>query len=128
MATKRVSVIGGKFNSTGDATAQRENRNLVTRLHGEIMRAVDGRESVLNAILDPPDREFLRDTGTKLRGSGNVMFGWRQVEAMVRVHGKIQEVMGNADDGRGKIHKGAKPGADSQIRSASKTRGTKAGA
>lgn len=76
--------IGGKFNSIGDAEQVKANAELVTRLVREMDRwDLD--------MLEMPDLFFLDDTRRKLNQPGNKMFGWRQVEAIVRIHKAVKE-------------------------------------
>lgn len=89
MAVKRDDggrCVGGKFHSTGTKAQMAENLALVTRLMGEI--GVDGWPHVTAA-----DRPFVEDTRFKLRGpaGGHKVFGWRQVEAMVRIAKYVKE-------------------------------------
>lgn len=81
---KFTSTLGGKFTSLPDGKSQAENAALVVRLCGEI--GVDG-----YATLDKYDKIFIDDVRIKLRTTRGqpAMFGWRQVEAMVRIHGKV---------------------------------------
>lgn len=83
--------VGGKFHSTGTKGQMAENLALVTRLMGEIGK--DGLPLVL-----PKDRPFIDDTLFKLRSgvAGSRVFGWKQVEAVVRVAAYVKE----ARDGR----------------------------
>lgn len=76
--------LGGKFESIGSAEQQGDNLALVTKLMGEIDRA-----KVAEA-----DRFFIEDVQSKLAGSPGIkrgMFGWRQVEAVVRIHKYVME-------------------------------------
>jgi hypothetical protein len=82
---KYTKTIGGKFNSIGDAKQQSENVALVTRLVGEIGIPA-GRTD-----LTPDETAFLIDTRAKLNSPVNRMFGWRQVEEIVRIHAKAVE-------------------------------------
>ena len=76
---------GGQFDSIGQKEQQQQNLALCTRLLGEI--GSDGER-----LADSNDKLFLQDCRIKLNQFGaNAMFGWRQVESMVRVHGYIQE-------------------------------------
>lgn len=79
--------VGGKFHSTGTKGQMADNLALVTRLVGEI--GSDGR-----ALVEPKDLPFFDDTLYKLQRSGSAggMFGWKQVEAMVRIHKYVGEV------------------------------------
>jgi hypothetical protein len=89
MATKSrpATTIGGKFQSTGKAEEQRENRALVIRLMGEI--GADGKATVAKN-----DQLFLEDCMVKLNrysgsSAGLAVFGWRQVEKMVALHAEV---------------------------------------
>lgn len=77
-------VVGGKFHSTGVKEDVAANTALVCRLVGEI--GVDGYELVAER-----DRPFIDDVRFKLQSGGSsAVFGWRQVEAVVRVHGEVE--------------------------------------
>lgn len=82
---KIAATIGGQYSSTGNLTDQQNNLALVTKLMGEIGQ--DGEK-----YAHPEDRIFLQDTRIKMNqfGSG-ATFGWRQVEAMVRVHKEVMD-------------------------------------
>lgn len=79
--------VGGKFHSTGTKAQMAENLALVTRLMGEI--GADGM-----AHVKPKDKLFVDDTRYKLQGpfGGHRVFGWKQVEAMVRIAAYVKEV------------------------------------
>lgn len=80
---KEAATLGGKFDSIGQREEQQANLKLVTRLMGEI--GPDGEKKVSSN-----DRLFLQDVRIKLNQSGSAaMFGWRQVEAMVRIHAEV---------------------------------------
>lgn len=76
---KAPRTIGGKFNSTGGANDQEQNRALIAKLIGEIGQ--DGYD-----LLPSDDKLLLTDTRGKLSDRTASMFGWRQVEAIVRIH------------------------------------------
>lgn len=78
--------VGGKFASTGTKTQMAENLALVVRLMSEI--GADGMQYV-----EAKDRLFVDDTRYKLRGGNGsqMVFGWRQVEAMVRIAKYVKE-------------------------------------
>lgn len=84
----RPRVHGGKFNSIGSAQDQEANAALVVRLLGEV--GVDG-----YPLLTPDDKLFVDDVRLKVQAvhgtKQKVMFGWRQVEKMVEVAGKVKE-------------------------------------
>jgi hypothetical protein len=77
-----TSTVGGKFDSIGQVEEQQANHALVVRLLAEIIPLVHHASS--------NDRLFLQDVRIKLNQQGsNAQFGWRQVEAMVRVHAEV---------------------------------------
>lgn len=74
-----TSTLGGKFDSIGQAEEQKANHALVVRLLGDILPLI--------YYVSSNDRLFLQDVRIKLNTFGPAAtFGWRQVEAMVRVH------------------------------------------
>lgn len=80
-----TTTLGGKFLSTGSREEQDANRILVLRLMAEI--GSDGAK----LIVEPNDKLFLTDCRIKLNsGKDHVVFGWRQVAAMVRIHKHVQ--------------------------------------
>lgn len=83
-------VIGGKFSSTGKVEDHNANRALVTRLVGEI--GPDGAN-----MLDVDSRIFLSDTRHKLSDGTASMFGWRQVQEVVRLHALVIQMRHDLD-------------------------------
>lgn len=81
---KSTSTLGGKFNSIGTREEAEGNTALVRRLSASITPAQFTK-------LEAGDRVFLEDVRYKLRvGSGSkAQFGWRQVEAMVALHRRL---------------------------------------
>jgi len=80
---RRVSTLGGKFQSIGSKEEQDSNRELVVRLMARI--GPEGEKEVGTI-----DRIFLQDCKIKMNQFGqNVQFGWRQVENIVRIHDQI---------------------------------------
>lgn len=82
--------LGGKFQSTGRAEDQNANKALITRLIAEIGQ--DGFD-----MLPPEDRIFLQDTRDKLSDRASNMYGWRQVEAVVRIHAVVIQMRTGLD-------------------------------
>lgn len=84
---KSQRCVGGKFTSTGTKTQMAENLALVIRLMGEI--GTDGMQHV-----EAKDKLFVDDTRLKLQGGNGsqMVFGWRQVEAIVRIAKYVKEV------------------------------------
>ena len=74
-----TSTLGGKFNSIGQAEEQKANHRLVVEKLGEVLSLIK--------YVSSNDRLFLQDVRIKLNSFGSAAtFGWRQVEAMVRIH------------------------------------------
>lgn len=93
-APKFTSTLGGKFTSLPDGKSQAENAALVVKLCGQI--GVDGYE-----LCDKYERIFLDDVRTKIRTTHGQapMFGWRQIEAMVKLHAKVVKAREAANGG-----------------------------
>ena len=74
-----TSTLDGKFNSIGGKEEQQANHALMVGKLGEVIP--------LLRFVTSDDRLFLQDVRIKLNQSGsNAVFGWRQIEAMVRIH------------------------------------------
>jgi hypothetical protein len=88
----KTATIDGNFNSIGNVSEQKQNLALVTKLMGQI-----GSDGVHLPCVSDNDRLFLNDCRIKMNQSGsNAVFGWRQVEAIVRVHKAVIEYRSNA--------------------------------
>lgn len=87
---KAASTIGGKFDSTGKSADHKANCALVTAKVGEILGMLQDAPHG-HSWADTNDRLFMQDVRIKLNQYGsNAVFGWRQVEAVVALHGRVQ--------------------------------------
>lgn len=74
-----TSTLGGKFSSIGSGEEQRANHRLIVEKLAEVIPLVHHVSS--------DDRLFLQDCKIKLNQLGAAAtFGWRQVEAMMRIY------------------------------------------
>lgn len=107
---QKASTVGGKFNSIGSAEEQRANKELVVKLMGEV--GSDGERMVSSN-----DRLFLQDVRIKMNQMGNsAAFGWRQVEAMVRIHAEVMgKRKGQEEKANGKQHGTGSQGASAEV-------------
>lgn len=92
--------IGGKFQSTGNKLQQADNVALIVRLLAEM--GIPHSDSDLHSILNRHEVEFIIDCRNKLSRT-NPMFGWRQVEEVVRIGKFVREERNKrAREARGK--------------------------
>ena len=111
-----TSTVGGKFNSIGNQTEQQANHALVVRLLGEVLPMLQ--------YVSSNDRLFLQDVRIKLNVHGSAaQFGWRQVEAMVRVHAECLEADKERVNAKGKRDGTSGQGAGPAVGRSSTTSG-----
>ena len=101
------ATINGNFNSIGNASEQKQNLALVTRLLGEI-----GHDGYYSAVVDSNERLFLTDCKIKLNQEGSrATYGWRQVEKLVAIHSRVMKHREGHNGGQVQKAKGESSGA-----------------
>ena len=79
-----TSTLGGKFSSIGTGEEQKANHRLVVEKMTEVLPMI--------RHVSSDDLLFLQDVKIKLNSHGSAAsFGWRQVEAMVRIHTEVKD-------------------------------------
>ena len=78
-----TSTLGGKFSSIGSSEEQKANHRIIVEKLAEVIPLI--------RHVSSDDRLFLQDCKIKLNSYGSAAsFGWRQVEAMVRIHTAVK--------------------------------------
>ena len=73
-----TSTLGGKFSSIGSSEEQKANHRIIVEKLAEVIPLI--------RHVSSDDRLFLQDCKIKLNSYGSAAsFGWRQVEAMMRI-------------------------------------------